>query len=73
MVGRLWGAAEIALEQLPEGEAHKSTIGASLVDEVKEAVNATTEALWQEIQLKVTPASGEPFTLQKRVTSFEKS
>ena len=73
MVGRLWSSAELALEQLPEGEAHKSTIGASLVDEVKEAVNATTEALWQEIQLKVTPASGEPFTLQKRVTSFEKS
>ena len=73
MVGRLWSSAELALEQLPEGGAHKSTIGASLADDVKEAVIASTQTLWQEIKPKVTPASGEPFTLQKRVTSFEKS
>ena len=73
MVGRLWSSAELALEQLPEGGAHKSTIGASLADDVKEAVIASTQTLWQEIKPKVTPASGEPFTLSNRLTSFEKS
>ena len=70
MVGRLWSSAELALEQLPEGEAHKSTIGASLADDVKEAVIASTQTLWQEIKPKVTPASGVDVN---RLTSFEKS
>jgi len=61
-VGRLWSAAEIALEQLPEAEAHKSTEGAPLADDVKDAVSATTEALWRAVEPKVRPASGEPFT-----------
>ena len=72
-VGRLWSAAEIALEQLPEAEAHKSTEGAPLADDVKDAVSATTEALWRAVEPKVRPASGEPFTLQKRLSSFEKA
>ena len=49
-VGRLWSAAEIALEQLPEAEAHKSTEGAPLADDVKDAVSATTEALWRAVE-----------------------
>ena len=51
-VGRLWSAAEIALEQLPEAEAHKATEGAPLADDVKDAVSATTEALWRAVRAK---------------------
>ena len=72
-VGRLWSAAEIALEQLPEAEAHKATEGAPLADDVKDAVSATTEALWRAVDPKARPASGEPFILQKRLSSFEKA
>ena len=58
-VGRLWSAAEIALEQLPEVEAQRSTEGAPLADDVKDAVSATTEALWRAVDPKARPASGE--------------
>ena len=70
-LGRLWAQVQRSLVSLPQGEAHVPEAGSTLAADVKDAVLATLDQLWNELTPTVTQAGKEPFTLRKRVTSIE--
>ena len=70
-LGRLWAQVQRSLVSLPQGEAHVPEAGSTLAADVKDAVLATLDQLWNELTPTVTQAGKEPFTLRKRITSIE--